>query len=39
MNVAAIRRACSRMLANGHPQAETAEPSVGQELLADTRGK
>jgi hypothetical protein len=39
MNVAAIRRACAHMVAEGHPQAATPEPQPGQELLADTRGK
>ena len=39
MNVAAVRRACARMLADGRPQAQTQEPVPGQELLADTRGQ
>jgi hypothetical protein len=39
MNVAAVRRTCARMLADGRPQAQTREPVPGQELLADTRGK
>lgn len=39
LNVAAIRRACSHMLAGAHAQAQTDGPQPGEELLADTRGK